>query len=76
MHENSIEPTYLPTYLHTYIHTYIHTDRQTDRHEIFRKDVPYDNIKRHKKPGFHSLSLEDTFFEKPERVLGLNLIYF
>ena len=23
--------------------------------EIFRKDVPDDNIKRHKKPGFHPL---------------------
>ena len=34
--------------------------------EIFRKDVTYDNIKSHKKPGFH-LSVEDTFFEKPQR---------
>ena len=23
--------------------------------EIFRKDVPYDKIKSHKKPGFHPL---------------------
>ena len=33
--------------------------------EIFRKDVSDDNIESHKKPGFH-LSLEDTFFEKPQ----------
>ena len=25
--------------------------------EIFRKNVAYNNIKSHKKPGFHSLSL-------------------
>ena len=34
--------------------------------EIFRKDVPYDNTKSHKKPGF-ILSLEDTFLKKPQR---------
>ena len=28
--------------------------------EIFRKDVPYDNIKSHKKPGLWRLS-ENTF---------------
>ena len=33
--------------------------------ETFRKDVTYDNIKSHKKPGFN-LSLEDTFLEKPQ----------
>ena len=33
--------------------------------EIFRKDVPHDKIKSHKKLGDH-LSLEDTFFEKPQ----------
>ena len=32
--------------------------------EIFRKDIPYDNFKIHKKPGFHPL--EDTIFEKPQ----------
>ena len=26
-----------------------------DRDEIFRKDVTYDNIKSHKKPGFQPL---------------------
>ena len=26
----------------------------------------YDNIKSHKEPGFHTLSLEDTLFEKPQ----------
>ena len=31
---------------------------------IFRKDVAYDNIKSHKKPGFHP-PFKDTFFEKP-----------
>ena len=31
--------------------------------EIFRKDIPYDNIKSHKKQGF-PLLLEYTFFEK------------
>ena len=46
--------------------------------------MPYDNIKSHKKPGF-TLSLEDTFFEKPQggwgdqidpppAVLGLTLM--
>ena len=35
--------------------------------EIFRKDVPYNNIKSHTKPGF-ALSLEDIFFEKPQGV--------
>ena len=34
--------------------------------EIFRKDVTYDNTKSHKSQGF-TLSLEDTFFEKPQR---------
>ena len=34
--------------------------------EILRKNVTYDNIKSNKKPGLHPLSLEDTFFEKPE----------
>ena len=24
-------------------------------HETFRKDVTYDNIKSHKKPGFHTV---------------------
>ena len=33
--------------------------------EIFRKNVAYDNIKSHKKPGF-PLSLENTFLEKPQ----------
>ena len=32
---------------------------------IFRKDVAHDNIKSHKRKGLH-LSLEDTFFEKPQ----------
>ena len=31
--------------------------------EIFRKDVTYDNIKIHKKPGFHLL-FRNAFFEK------------
>ena len=29
--------------------------------EIFRKDVAYDNIKSHKKPGLYPLSTRDTF---------------
>ena len=29
--------------------------RTSERPEKFRKDVTYDNIKRHEKPGFHSL---------------------
>ena len=33
--------------------------------EIFRKDVFWDNIKSHKKPGFHPY-LEDTSFEEPQ----------
>ena len=33
-------------------------------HELFRKDVTYDNIKNHKKPGLYPLSVEDTFLEK------------
>ena len=37
--------------------------------EIFRKDLTYDNNKSHKKQGF-PLSLEDTFFEKPQGVGG------
>ena len=28
--------------------------------------MTYDNIKSHKKPGFHYLSLEEIFFEKPQ----------
>ena len=32
--------------------------------EIFRKDVAYDNIKIHKKPGPHSVSLYKTCFWK------------
>ena len=39
--------------------------------EIFRKDVLWDNNKSHKKQGF-TLSLEETFFEKPQGV-GVNL---
>ena len=27
--------------------------------EIFRKDVTYDNVKSHKKPGFHPLFKKD-----------------
>ena len=42
--------------------------------KIFRKDVTFDNIKSHKKQGF-TLSLENTFFGKPQggppAVLGL-----
>ena len=33
--------------------------------EIFRNDVTYDDIKSHRKLGFH-FSLEHTFFEKPQ----------
>ena len=33
--------------------------------EMSRKKVTFDNIKGHKKAGFH-LSLEDTIFEKPQ----------
>ena len=33
--------------------------------EVFRKDVPYKNIKSHRKQGF-PLSLEYTFLEKPQ----------
>ena len=35
----------------------------------FRNDVTYGNIKTHKKKG-STLSLEDTFLEKPQEVLG------
>ena len=34
--------------------------------EIFRKDVPYDNIKSHKKSGLHTLSRTYIFGEIPE----------
>ena len=34
--------------------------------ENFGKDVTFDNIKSHKKTGFHPL-LEDTSFEKPQK---------
>ena len=38
--------------------------------ENFRKDVTYDNIKSHTKPGLHPLSLEDAFLQKPQRGWG------
>ena len=43
---------------------FISFERLSDFNEIFRKDVPYDNIKGHEK-GF-ALSLEVTFLEKPQ----------
>ena len=43
--------------------------------EIFRKDVTYDNIKSHKKPGGFTLSLEDTYFEKPQGEGGSNWLH-
>ena len=35
----------------------------SDFNEIFRKDVTYDNIKRHKKNQDFTLSLENYFLE-------------
>ena len=40
--------------------------------EIFRKDVSYDHIKSHKKPGFHLLFRRYIF---RKAVLGLNNFY-
>ena len=37
---------------------YVESEKMNDLrnfNEIFRKDVTYDNIKSHKKPGFHPL---------------------
>ena len=34
--------------------------------EIFRKDVPYDNFKSHKKPGFHPLFRRYNFQKTTE----------
>ena len=41
--------------------------------QVFRKDVTYDNIKSYKKQGF-ILSLEDTFFEKPQGQIKLGWV--
>ena len=41
-------------------------------HEIFRKDVSYDNIESHKKQQqSFTLSLGDTFIEKQQRAVKL-----
>ena len=36
--------------------------------EIFRKDVTYDNIKSHKKPGFHPLFRRHIFEKNTEEM--------
>ena len=50
--------------------------------KFFRKDVPYDNFKSHKKPGFHHLFRRYNFqkttgeggqIDPPSAVLGLSL---
>ena len=33
--------------------------------KVFKNDVTYDNIKSHKKAGFHPLTLKNAFLEKP-----------
>ena len=38
--------------------------------EVFRKNVVYDNIKSHKKTGFHPLTRKDLF-RNPPAFLGL-----
>ena len=43
--------------------------------ENFRKNVTYDNNKSRNKTGSHSLSLENTFSEKPA-FLGLINLFF
>ena len=45
---------------------FVSSEQLQKLNEIFRKDVTYDNITSHKKPG-HALSPEDTFLEKPQR---------
>ena len=34
---------------------FISSEQYEEFHDIFRKDVTYDYIKSHKKPGFHPL---------------------
>ena len=41
---------------------------------VFRKDVAYDNIKSHKKAGFHSLSRKHIFGKTQERDLSLQAL--
>ena len=42
---------------------HISTNEFRKFNEIFRKDVTYDNIKSHKKPGYHLLF---RFLKKPQ----------
>ena len=42
---------------------HISTNEFRKLNEIFRKDVTYDNIKSHKKPGYHLLF---RFWKKPQ----------
>ena len=44
------------------------SQRLENFNETFRKGVTYDNITSHKKPRFHTIYLEDVFFEKPQEV--------
>ena len=61
---------------------FISSEQTKEFNETFRKDVAHGNIKSHKNTGFHSLSLENTFLEKPQRgqidslpaLLGLKLL--
>ena len=61
---------------------FIFSERLENFNEIFRKDVAYNNIKRHEKLGFHSL-IRRYIFRKttggrikliPATVLGLNIL--
>ena len=48
---------------------FISSEQLEEFQSNFRNDVTYGNIKTHKKTGF-PLSLEDTFLEKQQEVLG------
>ena len=49
---------------------FISSEQLEEFQSNFRNDVTYGNIKTHKKTGFSTLSLEDTFLEKLQEVLG------
>ena len=51
---------------------FISSELLEEFHWHFQKSVTYDNIKSNKKLGF-TLSLEDTFFKKPEWGVKLSL---
>ena len=44
--------------------------------EIFRKDVPYDDIKSHTKPGLFLTQLPPSPLSFPSAVLGLNDVLY